>query len=112
MPWRRDDLDTLLRLAGESPTGRQPALVGVLMEIEWAPSLEERLRQIDDRVADLRAVAADVSARVVAHPDMGVSPLPVTPPPAVAREFALLMALETALEKLAATRTGLSRRSR
>jgi hypothetical protein len=102
----------LLRLADDSPTGRQPALVKVLLEIEWAPGLEERLRQVDDRVADLRAVAADVHARIVAQPDVRVSPLPATPPPAVAREFALLMAVETALEKLAAIRAGLRRRPR
>ena len=110
MPWRPNDLDTLLRLAEGSADGGQPALVRALMEIDWAPGLEDKLRQIDDRVADLRILAAEVYERIVDHPDVRVSPPPAMPPPAVAREFAVLMALKTALEKLTATRAGLSRR--
>jgi len=80
------------------------------MHIDYLPTLDGKLAQLDDRIHELQALEAELHAWIVAHPDLAGKPPPPVPPPSVAREFTLLMALKTALEKLGATRAALARR--
>lgn len=108
----RFDPGDLLRVVAESesPGLAQHALVKKLMEIDYLPGREEKIAQLDERIEMLRALEAQLHNRVVTHPDLRDKPPPPVPPPSVAREFMVLTAVRTALEKLAATRVALARR--
>lgn len=108
----RFDLDDLLRgLEGPVLPGRaQQSLVKTLMEIDYLPTPREKVAQLEARIEALRILEAELHARIVDHPDLKGKPPPAAPPPSVAREFLVLMAVKTALEKLSATRAALVRR--
>lgn len=108
----RFDLDSLLQGLAESapPSHAQQALVKTLMEIDYLPTPAEKVAQIEARIEELRVLEAQLHARIVNHPDLKGKPPPPAPPPSVAREFLVLMAVKTALEKLGETRAALARR--
>ena len=58
----------------------------------------------------MRAVEDAARERIVSSPELAGKPLPPVPPPAVMREFTLVMAARTAIEKLEATRAALAKR--
>jgi hypothetical protein len=106
------DLESLLALAESEPApARIPTLVKVLMEITWPPALAAKLAQLDARLEALRALEVSTQALILAHPAVRSQPPGSGPPPAVAREFAVLCAAATAREKLEATRAALARRA-
>jgi len=108
----RFDLDDLLGGLGEpgSSSLAQQSLVKTLMEINYLPTIAGKIAQLDARIAALRALEVQVHARILNHPDLEGKPPPPAPPPSVAREFLVLMAVKTALEKLGETRAALARR--
>ena len=85
-------------------------LVKTLMEIEWSPDVDAKIAQIDARLVAVREVEEAARQRIVDSPDLVGKPLPPVPPPAVQREFAVVMAARTAIEKLEATRAALVRK--
>ena len=104
MPPEPFELDALLVMATVAPRD----LVKTLMAIEWAGDTAGKLAQIDARVAAVRAVEEAVRQRIFESPDLVGKPLPPVPPPAVIREFTVVMAARTAVEKLHATRAALA----
>ena len=100
------ELDALLTMAAVAPRD----LVKTLMDIEWAPAIDDKMAQIDVRLTAVRAVEDAARQRIVENPELGGKPLPPVPPPAVIREFTIVMAARTAIEKLTATRTALARK--
>lgn len=108
----RFDLDSLLQglAEAETPSRAQQALVKTLMEIDYLPTPVEKVAQIEARIEELRVLEAELHARIVNHPDLKGKPPPPAPPPSVAREFLVVMAVKTALEKLGETRAALARR--
>jgi hypothetical protein len=108
----RFDLDDLLRgiADSESPSMAQQALVKTLMAIDYLPTATEKVRQLGDRIELLRAFETQVHARIVSNPELRGRPMPPVPPPSVAGEFQVLMAIHTALQKLGETRAALMRR--
>lgn len=98
------EVEALLTLATVAPRD----LVKTLMDIEWARGLDAKLAQIDARLVEIRAIEAAVRQRIIDSPDLAGKPLPPVPPPAVLREFAVVMAAKTATEKLQATRAALA----
>jgi len=93
------DLEALLVMATVAPRD----LVKTLMAIEWAPDTAGKLAQIEARVSAIRGVEEAVRRRIIESPDLAGKPLPPMPPPAVMREFTVVMATKTAIEKLQAT---------
>ena len=100
------ELEALLTMATVAPRD----LVKTLMEIEWAPAVEAKVAQIDERVTAVRAIEEAARQRIFENPELVGKPLPPVPPPAVMREFTLVMAARTAIDKLTATRTALARK--
>jgi hypothetical protein len=100
-------MDALLTMATIAPRD----LVKTLMDIEWAADVDDKLAQIDARLVAVRAVEEAVRQRIVESPELVGKPLPPVPPPAVLREFTVVMAARTAIEKLTATRAALARKS-
>ena len=100
-------LDQLLTMATVAPRD----LVKTLMDIEWAPDVDGKLAQIDERLGAVRAVEDAARKRIVESPELVGKPLPPVPPPAVIREFTVVMAARTAIEKLTATRVALARKA-
>jgi len=107
------DLEDLLARVPQPdpPSVAGQALVRLLMEIDDLPTAAEKIAQLDERIDALRALEGQVRARIIHHSDLkGQSPSPA-PPAFVAQEFMLLMAVQTAIEKLGQTRAALARRS-
>jgi hypothetical protein len=100
-------LDDLLRMATVAPRD----LVKTLMDIEWAPDTPGKLAQIDARLDAVRAVEDAARQRIVESPELAGKPLPPVPPPAVMREFTVVMAARNAIDKLTATRLALARKA-
>lgn len=100
------ELDALLTMATIAPRD----LVKTLMEIEWAAEVDAKIGQIDARLPSLRAIEERARQRIVESPELAGKPLPPVPPPAVLREFTVVMAARTAIEKLAETRAALARK--
>jgi len=100
------ELDALLTMATIAPRD----LVKTLMEIEWAAEVDAKIGQIDARLPALRAIEEQARQRIIESPDLAGKPLPPVPPPAVLREFAVVMAARTAVEKLTETRAALARK--
>ncbi len=107
------DLEDLLARVPQSdpPSVAQQALVRLLMEIDSLPTAAEKIAQLDERIEALQALEGQVRARIIHHPDLKGQPPSPAPPASVAREFMLLMAVQTAIEKLNQTRAALARRS-
>ena len=99
-------LDDLLAMATVAPRD----LVKTLMEIEWARDIDGKLSQIDARLVAVRDVEEAVRQRIVESPALAGKPLPPVPPPAVMREFTIVMAARSAIDKLEATRAALARK--
>ena len=99
-------MDALLAVATVAPR----ELLKMLMAIEWAGDVDARIAQIDARVIAVRAVEEVARQRIIESPDLAGKPLPPVPPPAVLREFAVVMAARTAVEKLTETRAALARK--
>jgi hypothetical protein len=102
----RFDTDSLLGLATTAPRD----LVKTLMEIDWAVEVDAKLAQIDTRLDAIRDVEETMRRRIVDSPELAGKPLPPVPPPAIMREFTVVMAARTATEKLQATRAALARK--
>jgi hypothetical protein len=100
------ELDALLAMATVAPRD----LVKTLMGIEWAEAVDAKIAQIDARIPELRALEELARQRIVESPELAGKPLPPLPPPAVLREFTLVMAARTAIEKLTETRAALARK--
>ena len=100
------ELDALLVMATVAPRD----LVKTLMDIDWAPDTAGKVAQLDERLVAVRAVEDAARERIVSSPELAGKPLPPVPPPAVMREFTLVMAARTAIEKLEATRAALAKR--
>jgi hypothetical protein len=100
------ELDALLAMATVAPRD----LVKTLMGIEWAEAVDAKIAQIDARLPALRALEEVARQRIVESPELAGKPLPPLPPPAVLREFTLVMAARTAIEKLTETRAALARK--
>ena len=100
------DLEALLTMATVAPRD----LVKTLMDIEWAAALPDKVAQIDARLVAVRAVEDTARQRIIESPELAGKPLPPVPPPAVIREFTVVMAARTAVEKLTATRAALARK--
>jgi hypothetical protein len=100
------ELDALLTLAAVAPRD----LLKTLMEIDWAGDVDGKVAQIDARVDALRALEGAARQRIIESPELGGKPLPPVPPPAVMREFSIVMAARTATDKLTATRAALLRK--
>jgi len=100
------ELDALLTMATVAPRD----LVKTLMDIAWATDLDGKLGQIDARLVELRALEEQARQRIIESPDLVGKPLPPVPPPAVLREFTVVMAARTAIDKLTATREALARK--
>ena len=100
------ELEALLVMAAVAPRD----LVKTLMEIPWAPDVDDKIAQIDARLAALRALEDSARQRILESPELAGKPLPPVPPPAVIREFSVVMAARTATEKLTATRAALDRK--
>jgi hypothetical protein len=100
------ELDALLVVAAVTPRD----LVKTLMDIPWAPVVADKIAQIDARLAALRTLEEAARQRIVESPELAGKPLPPVPPPAVLREFSVVMAARTATEKLTATRAALDRK--
>jgi hypothetical protein len=99
-------MEALLTMATVAPRD----LVKTLMDIDWASAVDEKVAQIDARLAEVRAVEDAARQRIVENPALVGKPLPPVPPPAVMREFTVVMAARTAIDKLAATRVALDRK--
>ena len=99
-------MDALLTMATLAPRD----LVKTLMDIAWAPDVDDKVAQIDARLVAVRAVEETARQRIVESADLVGKPLPPLPPPAVMREFTVVMAARTAIEKLTATRDALMRK--
>lgn len=99
-------MDALLTMATIAPRD----LVKTLMDIEWAGDVDDKLAQIDARLVAVRAVEEAARRRIFESPELVGKPLPPVPPPAVLREFTVVMAASTAIEKLTATRAALTRK--
>jgi hypothetical protein len=102
----RFELERLLAMATVAPRD----LVKTLMEIDWAADTEGKLAQIDARLLAVREVEDAARRRIVENPVLAGKPLPPVPPPAVMREFTIVMAARSALDKLQATRAALARK--
>ena len=100
------EIDALLTMATIAPRD----LVKTLMEIKWAPAVGAKIAQIDARLDALRGLEEVARQRIIDSPDLAGKPLPPVPPPAVLREFTVVMAARTAIEKLAETRAALTRK--
>ena len=100
------EMSALLAMATVAPRD----LVKTLMDIEWAGDVDARIAQIDARVIAVRTVEELARQRIIESPDLAGKPLPPVPPPAVLREFAVVMAARTAVEKLTETRAALARK--
>ena len=100
------ELDDLLVVAATAPRD----LVKTLMEIDWAPEVDGKIAQIDARLTALRALEEDARQRIFTNPALAGKPLPPVPPPAVLREFSVVMAARTATDKLTETRAALARK--
>ncbi|MBM3221833.1 MAG: hypothetical protein FJZ38_24725 [Candidatus Rokubacteria bacterium] len=100
------ELEALLTMATVAPGD----LVKKLMDIDWAPDIHDKLAQIEARLDAIRAVEEAARQRIMESPELIGKPLPPVPPPAVIREFTVVMAARTASEKLTATRVALARR--
>jgi len=100
------EMDALLAMATVAPRD----LVKTLMDIKWAGDVDARIAQIDARVTAVRGVEELARQRIIESPDLAGKPLPPVPPPAVLREFAVVMAARTAVEKLTETRAALARK--
>ena len=102
----RFEIEALLALATTAPRD----LVKTLMEIDWAPEVDAKIGQIDARLEAIREVEDAMRRRIIESPELAGKPLPPVPPPAVMREFSVVMAARTATEKLQATRAALVRK--
>jgi hypothetical protein len=100
------ELDTLLAKATVAPHD----LVKTLMEIDWAADVDGKIAQIDARLRSVRDVEEAARQRIIESPALAGKPLPPVPPPAVLREFTVVLAARTAVEKLEATRAALARK--
>ena len=100
------DTEALLALATTAPRD----LVKTLMEIDWAPEMDGKIAQIDARLEAIRVVEDAMRGRILESPELAGKPLPPVPPPAIMREFSVVMAARTATEKLQATRAALVRK--
>ena len=100
------EIDALLTMATVAPRD----LVKTLMEIEWAPAVDAKIAQIDARLGALRSLEELARQRIIDSPDLAGKSLPPVPPPAVLREFTVVMAVRTAIEKLTETRAALDRK--
>lgn len=100
------ELDTLLDMATVAPSD----LVKTLMAIEWAEDVDGKIAQIDARLSRVREVEEAARQRIIENPALVGKPLPPVPPPAVIREFTVVMAARRAVEKLEATRIALARK--
>ena len=101
------ELEALLAMATVAPRD----LVKTLMDIEWAADVPGKLAQIDAQLTAVRAVEDAARQRIVESPELAGKPLPPAPPPAVLREFTVVMAARTAIDKLTATRAALARKA-
>jgi hypothetical protein len=106
MPPEAFDLEALLAMATVAPRD----LVKTLMDIEWAADVPGKVAQIDARLVAVRAVEDTARQRIIDSPELAGKALPPVPPPAVIREFTVVMAARTAVEKLTATRAALARK--
>jgi hypothetical protein len=102
----RFETDALLALATTAPRD----LVKALMEIDWAPEVGAKIAQIDARLDAIREVEDAMRRRIIESPELAGKPLPPVPPPAIMREFSVVMSARTATEKLQATRAALVRK--
>jgi hypothetical protein len=102
----RFETEALLALAATAPRD----LVKTLMEIDWAPEVDAKIAQIDARLEAVREVEDAMRRRIIESPELAGKPLPPVPPPAIMREFSVVMAARTATEKLQATRGALARK--
>jgi hypothetical protein len=100
------ELDALLTMATVAPRD----LVKTLMDIDWEAAVDAKVAQIDARLTAVREVEEAARQRIVENPELVGKPLPPVPPPAVMREFTVVMAARTAIDKLTATRTALERK--
>jgi len=100
-------LEALLAMATVAPRD----LVKTLMAIDWAADVGGKLTQIDTRLAAVRAIEEAARQRIVESPELVGKPLPPVPPPAVMREFTVVMAARSAIDKLTATRDALARKA-
>ena len=100
------ELEALLTMAAVAPRD----LVKALMDIDWAPDVHDKLAQIEARLGAIRTVEEAARQRIMESPELVGKPLPPVPPPAVIREFTVVMAARTAIEKLTATRVALARK--
>jgi len=100
------EMDALFAMATIAPRD----LIKTLMDIEWAGGFDARIAQIDARLTAVRTVEEMARQRIIESPDLAGKPLPPVPPPAVLREFAVVMAARTAVEKLTETRVALARK--
>ena len=98
------EVEALLTMATVAPRD----LVKALMDIEWARDVDGKLAQIDARLTAIRDVEETVRQRIFENPALTGKPLPPVPPPAVLREFTVVMAARTASDKLTATRAALA----
>jgi hypothetical protein len=101
------EMDALLTMATVAPRD----LVKTLMDIEWAPAVDDKIAQIDARLVAVRTVEEAARQRIMESAELVGKPLPPVPPPAVLREFTIVMAARTAIDKLTATRAALARRT-
>ena len=100
------EMDALLAMATVAPRD----LVKTLMDIEWAGAVDAKIAQIDARLSAVRAVEELARQRIIDSPELAGKPLPPVPPPAVLREFTVVMATRTAIDKLTETRAALARK--
>jgi len=100
------ELDALLAMATVAPRD----LVKTLMDIDWAEGADAKIGQIDARLPALRDIESLARQRIIESPELAGKALPPVPPPAVMREFTVVMAARTAIEKLTATRAALDRK--
>jgi hypothetical protein len=101
------ELEAVLAMATIAPRD----LVKTLMEIDWAADVGGKLAQIDARLGAVRAIEEVARQRIIDSPELVGKPLPPVPPPAVIREFTVVMAARTAIDKLTATRAALARKA-
>src|SRR5205823_4517373 len=72
-------------------------LVKTLMDIAWAPEVDAKIAQIDARLTAVREIEEVARLRIMDSPALAGKPLPPVPPPAVLREFTVVMAARSAV---------------
>jgi hypothetical protein len=104
-------LETLLALAeAEPPHLARQSILQVVMMIDYAGGIAEKVRRLDERLAALRALESEAHARILESPELGGEP-PTVPPLSVEPAFTVLTAVRTAIEKLDAAGAALRRKA-